>query len=80
MESYGVRGCIHVTTSTYERLKHRYDFQARSPIEVKGKGLMKTWFLVGRKGEEPITHVPMGFLAKDGAAQDAAASAEKLKA
>jgi len=47
---------------------------------VKGKGLMKTWFLVGRKGEEPITHVPMGFLAKDGAAQDAAASAEKLKA
>jgi class 3 adenylate cyclase len=49
MESHGVPGCIQVTDRTYERLRDRYRFQRRGPVDVKGKGLMVTWFLLGRK-------------------------------
>ncbi|MDX2100374.1 MAG: adenylate/guanylate cyclase domain-containing protein [Leptolyngbyaceae cyanobacterium bins.59] len=48
MESHGVPDCIHVTAATYERLRDRYQFEQRGAIEVKGKGLMTTYFLVGR--------------------------------
>src|SRR5215217_897030 len=37
MESHGLAGCIQVTARTYERLKHRYRFERRGPIHVKGK-------------------------------------------
>jgi class 3 adenylate cyclase len=45
MESHGVPGAIQVTQSVYERLKDRYDFEARGEIEVKGKGHLQTWLL-----------------------------------
>jgi class 3 adenylate cyclase len=48
MESLGVPGCIQVTDRTYRRLRDRYRFQRRGPIQVKGKGEMVTWFLLGR--------------------------------
>jgi adenylate cyclase len=48
MESLGVPGRIQVSDSVHERLRERYEFEARGPIEVKGKGLLPTWFLVGR--------------------------------
>jgi class 3 adenylate cyclase len=48
MESRGVEGCIQVTERTYRRLKDRYAFQRRGPIQVKGKGMLDTWFLVSR--------------------------------
>jgi|GEM_PF-4348499 len=53
MEAHGVTGCIQVSESTYLRLRDRFTLEARSPIEVKGKGTMKTWFLTGRLGEKP---------------------------
>jgi len=48
MESTGVTGCIQVTDRTYRRLRGRYRFQRRGPVQVKGKGEVVTWFLVGR--------------------------------
>jgi class 3 adenylate cyclase len=48
MESHGVPGCIQVTDRTYRRLRDGYRFQRRGPIDVKGKGEMVTWFLLGR--------------------------------
>jgi hypothetical protein len=37
-----------VTPRAYERLRHRYAFDERGLIEVKGKGEMVTYLLVGR--------------------------------
>ena len=48
MESSGVPGCIQVTERTYRRLRDGYRFERRGPIQVKGKGELVTWFLVGR--------------------------------
>jgi class 3 adenylate cyclase len=47
MESQGVPGCIQVTTRTWERLRDRYRFERRGPIQVKGKGEIVTYFLEG---------------------------------
>jgi class 3 adenylate cyclase len=47
MESHGVPGSIQVAESTYERLRDRYDFIERGLIEVKGRGPVSTWFLLG---------------------------------
>jgi class 3 adenylate cyclase len=49
MESSGMPSCIQVTERTYRRLRDGYRFECRGPIEVKGKGKMVTWFLVGRE-------------------------------
>jgi adenylate cyclase len=51
METGGVPGCIQVTERTYRRLRDRYRFERREPIQVKGKGKMVTWFLVERSKE-----------------------------
>lgn len=47
MESMGIPGKIQVTEAAYERLKHRYSFEKRGEIEVKGKGMMTTYWLTG---------------------------------
>jgi guanylate cyclase len=49
MESSGAPGRIQVTEETYRRLCDRYRFEPRGQIEVKGKGPMTTYFLVGRQ-------------------------------
>jgi class 3 adenylate cyclase len=48
MESYGVAGCIQVTARTHQRLKDGYRFEQRGPIQVKGKGELVTYLLLGR--------------------------------
>jgi PAS domain S-box-containing protein len=49
MESLGIPDCIQVTADTYERLRHKFSFEKRGTIQVKGKGEMLTYFLKGRK-------------------------------
>jgi len=49
MESHGIANAIQVTESTYKRLRHKYAFQRRGIIHVKGKGALCTYFLVGRR-------------------------------
>jgi class 3 adenylate cyclase len=51
MESHGVPGEIQVTESSYDLLKNNYHFEFRGEIAIKGKGMMKTYFLKGRKSE-----------------------------
>ena len=49
MESQGLPGCIQVTSQTYEVLKDKYSFEYRGTIQIKGKGEMSTYFLLGAK-------------------------------
>jgi class 3 adenylate cyclase len=49
MESQGMPGRVHVTQSTYERLKDAFDFEPRGTMEIKGKGPLATYFLVERR-------------------------------
>jgi adenylate cyclase len=49
MESQGVAGSIQVTVATYERLRDKYVFEERGVIQVKGKGDMMAYLLMGRK-------------------------------
>jgi len=48
MESHGVPGKIHVTERVRERLQGSHRFEERGLIEVKGKGQMRTFFLIGQ--------------------------------
>lgn len=47
MESSGQPGRIQVTAATCERLKDKYRFEKRGTIQVKGKGEMETYWLLG---------------------------------
>jgi adenylate cyclase len=46
MESHSVTGRIHVSDATRRALDGRFRFEPRGAIEVKGKGLMETFFLL----------------------------------
>jgi len=54
MESHGLPGYIQVTESPYERLRDKYLFKERGIIQVKGKGEMTTYLLIGRKVENLV--------------------------
>jgi adenylate cyclase len=41
-------GRIQVPEDVYQRLKDDFMFQERGAVAVKGKGVMRTWYLVGR--------------------------------
>jgi adenylate cyclase len=56
METTGDVGKIHVSQDAYERLKAEFVLEARGPIDVKGKGPMLTWFLIGPKVSEEAPH------------------------
>jgi class 3 adenylate cyclase len=49
MESHGEPGRIHCTEAIHARLVSRFEFRERGEIEVRGKGRMRTYFLVGRR-------------------------------
>ncbi len=50
MESFGVPGAIQVTPEAYERLNASYRLEQRGTVQVKGKGEMLTYLLLGKKG------------------------------
>jgi class 3 adenylate cyclase len=57
MESAGVPGRIQVTEATYRRLRSGFDFESRGPVEIKGKGPLTTYLLVGRRERAPAAGV-----------------------
>lgn len=46
MESHGLPGRIHVTRAVRDTLQGQFLFEERGRIEIKGKGLMETFFLM----------------------------------
>jgi class 3 adenylate cyclase len=48
MESTVALGRIQVPQSVYEGLNNDYLFEERGDIDIKGNGVMHTWYLLGR--------------------------------
>eukprot|EP00002_Diphylleia_rotans_P006243 TRINITY_DN155_c0_g1_i5.p1 TRINITY_DN155_c0_g1~~TRINITY_DN155_c0_g1_i5.p1 ORF type:complete len:694 (+),score=174.66 TRINITY_DN155_c0_g1_i5:114-2084(+) len=60
MQSHGDTNKIHVTSTVYDLLETEFEFEKRPIIEVKGKGPMQTYFLVGKKEnatQEAVTRI-----------------------
>jgi guanylate cyclase soluble subunit beta len=59
MESTGLPERIHLSIETYKRLinPEQYIFEDRGEIEIKGKGLMRTYFLLNRTSPQKSTGV-----------------------
>lgn len=49
MESLSEPGMIQVTARIHASLEDRYEFQPRGVVQVKGKGPMETYYLLGRR-------------------------------
>jgi adenylate cyclase len=53
MESHGEPGRIQLTQATYRLLADRFVCEPRGTIEVKGKGLVQTWWLIAERQPAP---------------------------
>ena len=49
MESHGTAGQVQIAEGAYELLKDEFVCEPRGLVEVKGKGAIRTWYLVGPK-------------------------------
>ena len=49
MESHSLNGKIQITEPTYNLIKEKFLIEERGIIDVKGKGEMKTYFLISKK-------------------------------
>jgi adenylate cyclase len=59
METTDLEGHIQVPQDLYERLRDRFVLEERGDIDVKGKGVMHTWYLVSRRpAPAPYTDQP----------------------
>jgi class 3 adenylate cyclase len=47
MESHGVVDGIHLSDATYARLRERFRFAEKGLVDIKGKGPMRTYLLLG---------------------------------
>jgi adenylate cyclase len=48
MESHGEGGRVHVSAATRDLLVDQFRFESRGAVTIKGKGVMETYFLLGR--------------------------------
>ena len=51
MESHGSPGAIQVTQAVQVLLAAEFELEPRGAIEIKGKGQMRTWWLIGERSE-----------------------------
>ncbi|KNE73258.1 hypothetical protein AMAG_17434 [Allomyces macrogynus ATCC 38327] len=58
MESNCPDNLIHTSQAAYEHLREYYDMTARGPVFIKGKGMLETYFLNGRKDSAGAVHEP----------------------
>jgi adenylate cyclase len=49
METTDVEGRIQVPQNVYERLNATFIFEERGDVDIKGKGVMHTWYLAARR-------------------------------
>ena len=49
LESQGTQGQIHVNEAVWEQLQGNYQLEPCGTVEIRGRGPLKTWFLIGRK-------------------------------
>jgi adenylate cyclase len=54
METTDVEGRIQVPENVYERIKHAFVLEERGEVDVKGKGVMNTWYLIGRRDDDAV--------------------------
>lgn len=54
METTDVEGRIQVPHNVYERIRHSFVLEERGDVDVKGKGLMHTWYLTGRRDDAAV--------------------------
>ena len=58
MESHGVEGRVQISEATWRLVRDDVEVEERGRIEVKGKGLMRTFLVVrvalGRPGPDPV--------------------------
>ena len=55
MESHGEAGRVHCSSAVYEALKDSKDsfaFEERGEMEIKGKGMMRTYFIEQVRSKE----------------------------
>lgn len=45
MESHGEAGKIHISSAVFHILRDTYHCTSRGMVDIKGKGMMETWFL-----------------------------------
>ena len=45
MESHGLPGRVQTTVEMYDKLRDKFNFEERGEIEIKGKGIITTYFL-----------------------------------
>jgi class 3 adenylate cyclase len=68
MESQAPSGAIQVTERAYNELRAKYEFESRGVIDVKGKGPMATYLLVGRHTPDRVSAAAQPELREAGAA------------
>jgi guanylate cyclase len=49
MESHGMGGTIQITKATYDLIKDDFVCEPRGTVDVKGKGEMEVWLVIGLK-------------------------------
>jgi adenylate cyclase len=54
METTDVEGRIQVPQDVYERLNHAFVLEERGGVDIKGKGVMHTWYLVARRDDDAV--------------------------
>jgi len=47
MESHSEPGRIQISEATYDLVKDEFECEARGEVDIKGKGMMQTWWVVG---------------------------------
>jgi adenylate cyclase len=69
MESTGVPGRIQLPQEAYERLKDEFVLEERGEVTIKGKGVMRTWLLIGQRPgahQAPSAELPASSLSAEG--------------
>ena len=59
MESHGTPEEIQITRATYDLLDEKFICKRRGRIDVKGKGEMETWYLIGLRSDVGRTDSPV---------------------